>query len=172
MVQITLAGQFNADVSPCQSTWVSLNAGTTANIFESINKAVDGDVGGAADAWTDGYAIEVTMQMKKAAICFQAKAGDEDGRLLAGGVSARWIRGDAFNPEGNAQDLPEVQGTIGASENWSSAPTAAWRGAKQDDGTYNEGNDVLDALNKGMKVSGKWYQPSASKSYINAPRYS
>ena len=23
-----------------------------------------------------------------------------------------------------------------------------------------------------MKVSGKWYQPSASKSYINAPRYS
>ena len=112
------------------------------------------------------------MDMKKAAICFQAKAGDEDGRLLAGGVSARWIRGDAFNPEGNAQDLPEVQGTIGASENWSSKPSAAWRGAKQDDGTYNEGNDVLDALNKGMKVSGKWYQPSASKSYINAPRYS
>ena len=90
MVQIALAGQFNADVSPCQSTWVSLNAGTAGNIFESINKAVDGDVGGAADAWTDGYAIEVTMQMgqqmlansisqtcfrdtmdlKKAAICF------------------------------------------------------------------------------------------------------
>ena len=174
---------FNAEASPCQSTIVSLTASVTNNILGSIGAALDGDVAKAADTWTDGYSMSVTMTMgqqalansisqtcfnsvkdgaTKAAICFQAKAGDEDGMLAAGGVSARWIAASNFKAEGNPQQA-ENQGVIGDKEGFSSSPAAAWRGAKNDKGTYEGGSSVKGGLNMGAKVSAKWYQPSASK---------
>ena len=108
---------------------------------------------------------------KRAAICFQAKAGDEDGRLVANGVTARWIKADAFNVEGIPQDIPDSQGTIGSDEGFKATPKDAWRGAKNEDGTFEDAKDVLNALDKGAKVSATWYQPSMSKNYVNTPRY-
>ena len=120
---------FNAETSPCQSTVVSLTNTVTNNIFDSVANVIDGDIGAAAETWTDGYEMRVTMTMgqqalansvsqtcfklismkenDRAGLCFQAKAGDEDGMLAAGGVSARWIAASAFKAEGNSQDMPE-----------------------------------------------------------------
>ena len=111
MVQIALAGQFNADVSPCQSTWVSLNAGTAGNIFESINKAVDGDVGGAADAWTDGYAIEVTMQMGQQML--RNSYGD-----FAETATVNIMADYATNRNVTAESLPDYMNSIALDANY------------------------------------------------------
>jgi hypothetical protein len=183
---------FNAETSPCQSTVVSLTNTVTNNIFDSVAKVIDGDIGGAAETWTDGYEMRITMTMgqqalansvsqtcftlvsmkanDRAAMCFQAKAGDEDGRLLAGGVSARWIAAESFNTEGIEQAI-DNQGTIGKTEGFRSSPASAWRGQKLGDGTYDEPKDVISALNKGAMVSATWYQPSMSNRYVNVPRY-
>jgi len=52
-----------------------------------------------------GICFKSTEDEKKAAICIQAKAGDEDGKLSAGGVKVRWIEAGKFKEAGNPQEM-------------------------------------------------------------------
>ena len=105
-----------------------------------------------------------------AAICVSARAGDEDGRLSAGGVQARWIPREEWTIESQPQSEENI---INGDEDMgmTALPAAAWRGEKDEDGEYGEPRDVIEALNKGSAVSAKWYQPSSSSAYEKAPRY-
>jgi len=173
------------------------------DFLNNVSSVVDGAVKGEIDikgsievieGFTDGYSLEMTMTLgqqmlanslagicmvtvgkTKAAVCMQAKAGDEDGRLAANGIRARWIAAASYNEWGNPQTGDKLDSTSAwldpKQQGLSVSPKASWLGTLQEDGTFSEPQAVVEALNKGEKFSARWFQPGSSKRYLNVPRY-
>jgi len=103
------------------------------NADKIVDNAIDGKIDVVSgievvEGFSDGYSLEMTMTLgqqmlanslagicmvtvdkSKAAVCMQAKAGDEDGRLAANGVRARWISASAYNEWGNPQTGEKIE---------------------------------------------------------------
>lgn len=97
-----------------------------------------------------GTCFKSTEEKGKAALCIQAKAGDEDGKLAAEGVRVRWISADKFKEEGNPQEISEVGSWLNFKEQglrtW---PEAQSTGVKNEDTGEMEKKAVFEGLGKG-----------------------